>query len=105
MPSLGHIKHSVPILVVKDTEYNNTVPAIIVTNIIREYAEYRSKADSPTGWQTALDSLSDSAIPVKTTNTFSIRVGPGELKTLNGIARKLCDISTAVTEHKQFIVR
>ena len=99
VPSLGPIKHSVPILVVKDTEYNNTVPAIIGTNIIREYAEYRSKADTPSGWQTALDSLSDSVIPVKTTNNFSIRVGPGEVKTLNGIARKSCDISTAVTEH------
>ena len=98
VPSLGPIKQSVPILV-KDTEYNNTVPAIIGTNIIREYAEYRSKAESPPGWQTALDILSDSAIPVKITNNFSIRVRPGEVKTLNGIARKSCDISTAVTEH------
>ena len=90
-----------PILVVKDTEYNNTFPAIIGTNISRDYAEYRSKADTPPGWQTALDSLCDSAIPVKTTNNLSIRVGPGEV-----IARKSCDISTAVTEHiNKFIVR
>ena len=86
VPNLGPIMHCIPILLVKDTEYNKTVPAIIGTNIIREYTEYRSKADTPFEWQTALDSLSDSAIPVKTTNNFSIHVGPGEVKTVNGIA-------------------
>ena len=99
MPSLGPIKYSVPILVVKDTENNNIVQAIIGTNIIREYTESRSKADSPSGWQTALDSFSDSAIPVKTTNNFSKRLGPAEVKTLNGIARKSYDISTGVIGH------
>ena len=91
--------HGIPILVVKDTEYNKTVPAIIGTNIIREYTEYRSKADTPLEWQTALDSLSDNAIPVKTTNNFSIRVCPGEVKTVNGIAQKTSEINAAVTEH------
>ena len=62
---LGPIMHGIPILVVKDTEYNKTFPAIIGTNIIREYTEYRSKAYTPLEWQTALDSLSDSALPVK----------------------------------------
>ena len=91
--------HGIPILIVKDTGYNKTVPAIIGTNIIREYTEYRSKADTPLEWQTALDSLSDNAIPVKTTNNFSIRVGPGDVKTVNGIARKTSEINAAVTEH------
>ena len=99
VPILGPIVHGIPILVVKDTEYNKTVPAIIGTNIIREYTEYRSKADTPLEWQTALDSLCDSAIPVKTTNNFTIRVGPGEVKTVNGIARKTGEIDAAVTEH------
>ena len=57
--------HDISILDVKDTEYNKTVPANIGTNIICEYTEYRSKADMPLEWQTALDSLCDSAIPVK----------------------------------------
>ena len=43
--------HGIPILVVKDTEYYKTVPAIIGTNIIREYTEYSSKADSPLEWK------------------------------------------------------
>lgn len=47
----------------------------------------------------ALDSVSDCALPVKTTNNFSTRVGPGEIKTLNDIARKTGDINTAVKEH------
>ena len=51
----------IPILV--DTEYNKTVPGIIRANIIREYTEYRSKADTPLVWQTALGSLCDSAKP------------------------------------------
>ena len=36
---------------------------------------------------------------MKTTNNFSIRVGPGEVKTVNGIARKTSEINAAVTEH------
>ena len=47
LPKLGPIMHGIPILVVKYTEYNKTVPAIIGTNIIREYTEYSSKADTP----------------------------------------------------------
>ena len=42
VPKLGPIMHGIPLLVVKDTEYNKTVPAIIGTNIIREYTEYHS---------------------------------------------------------------
>ncbi|MCG8044919.1 MAG: RNase H-like domain-containing protein [Candidatus Thiodiazotropha endolucinida] len=99
VPSLGPIKYGVPILVVKDTEYNKSVPAIIGTNIIREYVEQCSNTDTPVEWKTALDSVTDSAIPVKSTNNFSIRIGPGEVKTLNGIARNTGDINTAVTEH------
>lgn len=47
----------------------------------------------------AFDSLLDETIPVKTTNNFYIRIGPGEVKTLNGIVRKAGDVHTAVTEH------
>ena len=36
---------------------------------------------------------------MKTTNNFSIRVGPGEVKTMNGIARRAGEINVAVTEH------
>ena len=47
-------------------------------------------------WQTAFDK----SIPVKTTNNFSIRVGPGEMKTVTGIAQKLSEaMNAAPTEH------
>ena len=47
VPKLGPIMHCIPILVVKDIDYNRTVPAIIGTNIIHEYTEYHSKGDTP----------------------------------------------------------
>ena len=100
VPKLGPIMHGIPILVVKDTDFNKTVPVIIGTNIIREFSDCRSKPDTPMEWQTALDSLCDNSIPVKTTNNFSIRVGPGEMKTVTGIARKSSEaMNAALTEH------
>ena len=99
VPNLGSITHGIPILVVKDTEFNKTVPAIIGTNIIREFRQDRFKPDLPEAWQSALDGLCDNAIPVKTTNNFTIRVGPGEMKTVNGLARDASKISTGLTEH------
>ena len=65
VPKLGPSVHGIPILVVKDTDFNKTVPVIIGTNIIREFSDCRSKADTPLEWQTALDSLCDNSIPVK----------------------------------------
>ena len=100
VPKLGPIMHGIPILVVKDTDFNKTVPVIIGTNIICEFSDCRSKADTPFEWQTALDSLCDNSIPVKTTNNFSIHVGPGEMKTVTGIARKSSEaMNAALTEH------
>ena len=99
VPSVGTIKHGIPILVVKDTDYNKVVPAIIGTNIIREFTEHRFDTDIPEAWLTALDSLCDSAIPVKSTNNFAIRVGPGEMKTVNGIARHSGNLKAGLTEH------
>ena len=99
VPSIGTIKHGIPILVVKDTAYNKSIPAIIGTNIIREFTEQRFNADIPDAWQTAFDSLCDSAIPVKSTNNYTIRVGPGEMKTVNGIARHTGKLKAGLTEH------
>ena len=96
---MGPILHGIPILVVNDTDFNMAVPAIIGINVIREYKDFRSKSNTHVEWQTALDNLCDSAIPVRTTNNFNICVGPGEVKTLNGLARKTGDINTAVTKH------
>ena len=101
IPSLGNNNFVIPLLVVSNTEYNSTVPAIIGTNVIRLCRQSRSQSGIPVPeeWQLAFDSLLDETIPVKTTNNFNIRIGPGEVKTLNGIVRKAGDVHTAVTEH------
>ena len=44
-------------------------------------------------------SLNDEGIPVKTTNSYSVRIGPNEVKTIHGIAIKSGDFDTAITEH------
>ena len=43
--------------------------------------------------------MCDDTIPVRTTNNYNLRVGPGEIKTLHGIVRNTKDMHTAVTEH------
>ena len=47
----------------------------------------------------AFDSLVNDNIPVKTTNNYGIRLSPGEIKTVHGIARNVYQIHTAITEH------
>ena len=99
VPSLGNKTYHVPLLVVSDTEYNTKVPAIIGTNVIRLCKQANDLNDMPIEWQTAFDSMSDQSIPVKTTCNYSIRVAPGEVKTLHGMVRKISDLEAAVTEH------
>ena len=43
--------------------------------------------------------MCDDKIPVRTTNDYNLRVGPGEIKTLHGIVRNTKDMHTAVTQH------
>ena len=43
--------------------------------------------------------MCEDTLPVRTTNNYNIRVGPGEVKTLHGLVRKTRDFDTAVTEH------
>ena len=99
VPCFGNKTITVPLLIVSDTEYNQTVPAIIGTNVIRLFKQDNSSSSMPVEWQTAFDSICDDGIPVKTTSNYSIRIGPGEIKTLHGIVRNTNNIDTAVTEH------
>ena len=41
----------------------------------------------------------DDTIPVRITNNYNLRVGPGKIKFLHGIVRNTKDVHTAVTEH------
>ena len=89
----------IPLLVVNNTDYNSKVPAIIGTNVIRLCKESSPSDNVPVEWQIAFDSMCDDTLPVKTTNNFNIRIGPGEIKTLSGLVRNNKNFQTAVTEH------
>ena len=95
---------NIPILVLSDTEYNLEAPVIIGTNIIDLCikvcaTDHVHVEEVPPVWQRGFDSLVDEGIPVKTTNSYSKRIGPNEVKTIHGIARKSGDFDTAITEH------
>ena len=81
-----------------NTEYNRTVPVIIGTNVIRLLKQSSVDGFIPEEWQTAFSSLVDHTLPVKTTNNFSIRLGPGKVKTVHGLVRNTADLENAVTE-------
>ncbi|MCG8034660.1 MAG: DDE-type integrase/transposase/recombinase, partial [Candidatus Thiodiazotropha taylori] len=99
VPILSNSVFNVPLLVVSDTQYNTKVPIIIGTNLIRLCKTESTSKEVPVEWQTAFDCLCNESIPVKTTNNHSLRIGPNEVKTIHGIARKSGDFDTAITEH------
>ena len=55
--------------------------------------------DIPAEWQTAFGSLYDTTLTVMTTNSYCLKIGPGEIKPLHGMVRREGDMDTAVTEH------
>lgn len=103
IPFLSMNPIHVPVLVTKGTEYNSQVPIIVGTNIIRLCKEYSNSTDViiPDEWKLAFTNLSiNNDIPVKTTNKYSITVGPFECKTISGIVKSFDNdcASTAITE-------
>ena len=96
----GTLVDEIPILVVSNTAYNRKVPSLIGTNIISRCRDTKCSSTSvPDQWKMAFDSLVNDNIPVKTTNNYGIRLSPGEIKTVHGIARNVGQIHTAITEH------
>ena len=57
-----------------------------------------NESNIPAEWQVAFDSMCNDILPVKTTNNFSIKVAPGEVKTLSGYVRNTKAFQTAVTK-------
>ena len=99
VPFLGNMIIKRSCLVVQDTEYNRKVPVIIGANVIRYYVYNRTSKDVPVEWQTAFDNTVDEGVPVKTICNYGIRIGPGDMKPLHGLARKTGDTEAAVAEH------
>ena len=89
VPSLGNTTYKAPVLVVENTDYNPRVPVIIGTNVIRlckQASNHSTESNIPAEWQVAFDSMCNEILPVKTTNNFSIKVAPGEVKTLSSLS-------------------
>ena len=86
-------------LVVSNTEYNKYFPSIIGTNVIHSFKDSCPNGDILSEWQTTFDCMCDDTIPVRTTNNYNLRVGPGEIKTLHGFVCNTKDMHIAVTEH------
>lgn len=98
-PVLSSSSFNIPLLIIPDTEYNQKVPVIIGTNLIRLCRAQVSQKEVPNEWQTAFDCLCDDVLPVKTTNNFAIRIAPNEIRTVHGIVRKSGEVETGITEH------
>ena len=98
VPFLRHEQINVPMLVVPLTEYTETVPVIVGTNIIRQFKSASSDdSDVPEGWKLAMTSICNKqAGVVKTTNKIVLQ--PLESKLITGFARKTRDVEAVVTE-------
>ena len=71
---------------------------LIGSNIINCCRDAKGSSSSvPEQWQMALDSLVDDNIPVKATNNYGIRLAPGEIKTVLGIARNVGQVHTSLS--------
>ena len=97
----GSISVVVPVLVTETTEYKHRVPVIIGTNILRIV---RDRVDSARRevlepLELAFEYMNDQqSIPVRTTNLYTVTIGPNKVKTIHGLVKNNSHITTAVTE-------
>ena len=90
-------------LIIPNTEYNQKVPIIVGTNVIRLYQALYSDdsevADIPPQWKAAFMSKQyDYAGTVRATNKSPIEIQPMETITVSGLVPKQKNIDSAVTE-------
>ena len=91
---------TIPMLVVPSTGFNEQVPVLIGTNLIRECAYQCPNSDEDEmsiGWKTAIEMIkSNSFGVVKTTKTVILQ--PMETVTITGFVRKSISVDSAITE-------
>ena len=88
------------ILITQATEYRQRVPVIIGTNIIRIFSSMKEISDTKfsDAWNMAFEVMNGKkSVPVKSTNSFPLTIGPNEVKRVHGLVRNKHQISTAVT--------
>jgi len=99
VPSLSERYFDIPVLVVPTTEYNEKVPLIVGTNLIRLCSEVTEHEDGsiPLAWDIAFKGISaNKAGTVKATQRYVLQ--PFETRTVTGIVRKQRLVASAVTE-------
>ena len=85
-------------LVVPMAEYNQEVPVIVGTNIIRECKIASVDiASVPTAWQTAFTAVCSNRVGVVKTTT-KVTLQPYETRTVTGLVRKNFNAEAALTE-------
>lgn len=89
----------VPMLVTPLTEYNQKVPVIVGTNIIRHFtaASPDDGTTVPEGWKVAFSSICNNHIGIVKA-THKVVLQPMESKTITGFTRKSKDFESALTE-------
>jgi len=103
VPFISDFVLKVPVLVVPDTELNNTCPVIVGTNVLRPIrlrVPPDSSCDVPGEWQMALDSLCHKTFMVKACSRKPITIEPYHTVEVNGFSRNIDhDVSEVVTEN------
>ncbi|XP_053389871.1 uncharacterized protein LOC128552836 [Mercenaria mercenaria] len=100
VPSLSDEEVVALILIIPQTEYNQRVPVIIGTNLIREFSKLSKEKEAdtfPNEWKESFDVLSETTIG-KVKVTKKITLLPRETKTVTGFIRKQRNVESAVTE-------
>ena len=98
VPFVSDFELWVPVLVVPDTDFNQTCPVIVGTNVLRPLRSRVSSgapSDVPGEWQIALDSLNYKTFMVKACSRKPFSVQPYETVVVNGFSR---GIDHGVTE-------
>ena len=91
----------VPILVIADSKFCNTIPVIIGTNVIRLFRDADFNDEMSDQWQTAFDSLQCATFPAKFSGRNKTVLKPFQTLTVNCVARNVPhDIAQVVTENR-----
>ena len=98
VPCFGNKSLTVLMLVVPTTDYNQEVPVIIGTNVIRDIKDSLSNAEKvPLEWETAFEAIQSDRVGVART-TRKLTLQPNEAKTITCLVRKNGNIEAALTE-------
>ena len=95
-----HLDFNVPVLVIKNNEFNSECPVIIGTNVIRQISDTTCSNDIPQEWKNARTSLQLSSFSAKISAKRPFTIGPYETLSVKCFAKGVnSNISQVVTEN------